>query len=416
MSDQNNNAAGLPDDTETLLFETSPFGNIDAIVEHNGQTVYFYLNERLQSENQQPRFGTRACWVRNLVEGPLVLNADAMQDGSPPVLPRIQTLHRAGQPLPDRNRLSIVWFEEGNGAALVESPSPLAAGELEIKTQQPASNDHKNPPEQELGKVLAVIPPWSGQDGFHGYAAECATENPVCWPLPPNPALVERIRNAVEFWDQFTPEKNPFGTLQKQRLAYYETRFGNPKAVANSIGNQQYSYFAIDGSKFPPRGLVEFKSDAGTILATVGLSLLPQPMVEMNTQTPTDLRRIELAIALPAAATQLQIDTAKQNISRLAAYPWSQFTWLGAGHTCSFVGIRPECNSAILIDDSVIRTSSHPMANGSQIEGFRGDKVNLLWIFPVTNADQQGMQTGSVTAAKISNRAIEASSEWLAQV
>jgi hypothetical protein len=67
-----------------LHFETSPFQTIDAIVQHDGKSVYFYLNESHlrdgQSENPntniQTGFGTRACWVRNLEIGPLVLNED----------------------------------------------------------------------------------------------------------------------------------------------------------------------------------------------------------------------------------------------------------------------------------------------------------------------------------------------------
>ena len=45
---------------QALLFETSPYGNLDAIAQHDGRVLYLYLSG-------DDTFGTRACWVRNLV-------------------------------------------------------------------------------------------------------------------------------------------------------------------------------------------------------------------------------------------------------------------------------------------------------------------------------------------------------------
>ena len=138
---------GQPDHNN-LLFETSPYGNLDAIVEHDTRAVYLYLSSQGRADS---KFGTRACWVRNLVPGPYVINEDEMKQGIPPVLPRTHCKYSDSRPVPDAERLQIVWFEEGNGIALVET--------------------------SETGEqtTLAVIPPWSGLDGFHGYANE--------WPL-----------------------------------------------------------------------------------------------------------------------------------------------------------------------------------------------------------------------------------------
>jgi hypothetical protein len=57
-----------------------------------------------------------------------------MRDGSPPLLPRRYCKHPEGAALPAAEDLEIVWFEEGNGAALLER-----------------------------GEPLTVIPPWAGQ-------------------------------------------------------------------------------------------------------------------------------------------------------------------------------------------------------------------------------------------------------------
>jgi len=133
----------MTDSTETILFETSPFGTLDGIVEHDGRVVYFYLNERENEAGTESRFGTRACWVRNLERGPMVFNKADMAAGKSPLLPRNDCLDPTLLKLPESGELEIVWFEEGNGAALIET-------ELENKTRN----------------TIAVIPPWSGVDGF----------------------------------------------------------------------------------------------------------------------------------------------------------------------------------------------------------------------------------------------------------
>ena len=165
------------DDPVVLLFQTSPYVTLDAIVQHDNQAVYFYLNQPVAtSVTQSPTFGTRACWVRNLDLGPLVVNETQMRQGISPMLPRNLCIHREGQTLPKSEDLRVVWFEEGNGAALIES----------LPGKDPV--------------ILAVIPPWSGLEGFHGYAHECAVESPLCWPMPDNPKLRQRIENAEQFW------------------------------------------------------------------------------------------------------------------------------------------------------------------------------------------------------------------------
>ncbi len=251
------------DEPVVLLFETSPFGTLDAIVQHDGKSVYFYLNESKQG--RQNVFGTRACWVRNLDIGPFVLNEDEMRQGISPMLPRTETLHREGQPVPDPQNLRIVWLEEGNGAALIEVL-----------------------PNSDTTQTLAVIPPWSGLEGFHGYAAECAVETPLCWPMPDNPRLELRIKRAKEFWEEFESQPDPFAQLQPQILSAYDGQFlpSRDKNGRQSDRLPQQQYFSINGGNFPPRGMVSYQFSDLLILATVGVSLCPQPAVELFTEDP----------------------------------------------------------------------------------------------------------------------------------
>ena len=148
-------------DLQGLLFESSPYGNVDAIIQHDDRTVYFYLNG-------EEAFGTRAVWVRNLAEAPYVINQDEMQDGLPPMMPRTHCRSPKGLPIPKAECLKIVWLEEGSGAALFDDD-----------------------------ELIAVIPPWSGIDGFHGYSFECTAESPIAWPLPDHDQLRDSRSGAV---------------------------------------------------------------------------------------------------------------------------------------------------------------------------------------------------------------------------
>ena len=374
-------------DAEVILFETSPYGNVDAIIQHDGRVVFLYLNEHTTDQvsanqsvaNPGNRFGTRAVWVRNLVEGPYVLNEDEARSGLPPLMPRTHCVDPKPQPLPAAENLRVVWLEEGNGAALVESD-----------------------PNTNADQILAVIPPWSGLEGFHGYAAGCAAESPLAWPLPDNPKLQQRLAAADQFWNACQSDNHPFAKLQTEVLNAYRSAFSISQT--SSIQNQE-TYFSIDGGKFPPKGLVQFKIDASgetnqeitktpsLVIATVGLSLCPQPAVELFTDDPNMYRRIELAIALTdnQASDPALVDGVTRQLSSLAGYPWSHFTWLGPGHTCGLGGAIAGCEIARLVHDRQADTAKPELAP-VPMPSFRGDPVNLLWLIPLTTDNQAQLE------------------------
>ena len=371
-------------DPEVLIFETSPFGTLDAIVQHDGLSVYFYLNQPQESG----KFGTRACWVRNLQIGPLVINEDEMREGISPQLPRTQCVNREGQPIPEPEELSIVWFEEGNGAALIETRS----GE---------------------SKTLAIIPPWSGLEGFNGYAAECATESKICWPMPENPKLEMRIDRAKNFWASISDSnsESSFAKLQSSLLRHYESRF-------NQGSSSEPEYFSIDGGRFPPRGLIHLTKNSEpktqtekptesnssqaneSIILTVGMSFCPQPAVEIFSDNPTNHRRVELGIQLRGVdeeKTQLAI----KQISSLAGYPWRNFTWLSDGHTCEFKNVFPDCENALLVHDSHLNPHLNQTPEKPELLLFRDDPVNLLWLIPILNEQLEELQTKTLSADQV---------------
>lgn len=361
----------FPTEPEALLFETSPYGTLDAIVQHDGRSVYLYLN---QSPNSGKAFGTRACWIRNLTIGPYVINEDEMKSGVPPMLPRTDCVVRDGLPLPNPEHLSFVWFEEGNGVALIET------------------DDGGNQ------QILAIIPPWSGLDGFHGYSAQCAVETPLCWPMPENPKLEQRIDQARQFWTSFESSSDanpsPFSQLQSSLIQSYNTQFQDEEGV-------EPEYFTIDGGKFPPRGLIRYRTQTHLTMATVGMSLCPQPAVELFNDQPFLLRRIELAIELPISFTENpeQLENVTRQICNLASYPWRNFTWLGPGHTCQMGGVWEDCETALLIREADFLNS-----DGFKMPLFRKDPISLLFATPITNQQKQQLEENSISPKQIAAR------------
>lgn len=346
-----NSAAASNDNVETLLFESSPFGNLDAIVERDSRTVYFYLN------GPEP-FGTRACWVRNLVPGPLALNPAELEAGLPPVLPRLHCHTNQPGSVPQSDQLHVVWFTEGNAAALFERD-----------------------------KLLAVIPPWSGMEGFHGYARDCASENEICWPLPDSPTLQERIARAASCWEAWRSGR-PFLKLQPQQLLRYEQRFGPSD-----------QYFAIDGEKFPPRGLGVFRDATAVTLATVGLSLTPQPNVELVVENPITQRRIELALRIPLIDGGLiegeRLQRLAGQLSGLAAMPWRSWTWLGQQHTCEFP-FDSKRKQAVFVRSgswSKLQTNSD-----WELPPAFDEPASLLFVVPLTAPQFATVQTQGLTS------------------
>lgn len=278
---------------EVLLHESSPDGAVQAVVEQDDRVVYFYLH------SQRPWMGMKSCWVRNLVPGPATLDPTEMQGGLAPRLPRTSCNHpRGAEPLSAED-LEVVWFEAGDGAALCLN-----------------------------GEPLAIIPPWSGEGGFHGYARDCRDETAVCWPMPNHPAIMQRIDEARQWWRSWQ-ETNMWSSIQRLQLASYEAYLAPHE-----------KYFQIDGGHWPPKGLASFPLKAFgeaselEVLATIGVSIRPQPMVERYSDDPQSLERIELAAI---ATSQTRMDCA-QWLSSAANYPWHYGAWLGAGHTMERAG------------------------------------------------------------------------------
>ncbi|MFP3390531.1 hypothetical protein [Brevibacillus sp. SIMBA_040] len=136
-----------------------------------------------------------------------------------------------GAPRLDPDQLSIVWFEEGDAAALLYQ-----------------------------GEVLSVIPGWVGSapDGssYPAYAKDCIGESSICFPLgtPETNELFARIESAQKFWASW--DEDPWPAMQEQFLG----------AITASLGPVK-KYYAIDGGHWPPKAMVTIEKENVTMLS-----------------------------------------------------------------------------------------------------------------------------------------------------
>jgi hypothetical protein len=330
---------------KTLIEAASPNGNLHAFVEQDDRVAHFYLWGGPESE-----FGTRTCWVRNIKPGPHTRNdiVSDMRAGRPPMLDRESCAHPSGAPKLDPTRLEIVWFEEGDAAALLEDD-----------------------------RILAVIPGWSGYNDFCGYARDCTSTSPICWPLADALAtMTERVKHAKKFWASWdhTSSDDPWTKMQGAFMSAYE-----------ALG--QYSnYYAIDGGAWPPKALLRVPRQEGTALVTLGVSLRPQPKIESAFDDPSPHRRIELGLCVAhPCVTDEFVSQMAGYVSGQSGLPWANYTWLGEGHTIPCDVFQQWPNGEFT---SVLLTGLPPGAPNLAMPRFRGDEIRLLWLIPITDRER----------------------------
>jgi hypothetical protein len=328
----------MPDE-QCILEDVSPHGNIEASVMQDERVAFFYLQG-----TEETGFGFKACWVRNLDKAPRSLDAQTMRRGDAPMLPAKHCKHPRGAAPLTPDRLRVVWFEEGNGAALFEGD-----------------------------EILAIIPPWSGYQGFDGYARDCIGEGPLCWELTGDNALFDRVKDSENYWAMWDSKPDLWKETQEAYCDAYRRQIG-----------EYEKYYAIDGGDWPPKAMLKIVSADAVVLVTLGVSLRAQPSVEMATDYPEQLRRVEFGIAISPKLADEHFQSIGRYLSGQAGYPWTRYTWFGPHHTldCDVFGPKSEF-SAVLLE------SSPAGAPTIKLPSFRGDPVNLLWFVPITEAERK---------------------------
>jgi hypothetical protein len=128
---------------------------------------------------------------------------------------------------------------------------------------------------------------------------------------------------------------------------------------------------------------VRFAWKDRTILMTIGVSLRPQPNVELTTAEPEQLRRIELGVVLPANWPEEGIQRFGRYMSGQANLPWDNYTWLGPGHTLGCDSWRHRDHTKSILQHQ------HSGAPHITMEEFLGDPINVLWFLPISEDERQ---------------------------
>lgn len=319
--------------------------NIQAFVEKSDTCYYFYL--WINPESDHPKI--KSCWICNRVKAPSRVNTKIMKKGIAPIMPAAYISHdKRGMEL-DEKKLSIVWFEEGDSAALLYEDNPIC-----------------------------VIPGWSGYNGFHGYSKYAAGIGPFAWEMTgAMETLTKRIQKSKAFWNYF--DTNFWGDIQQMHMCVLEQFFGKHER-----------YYAIDGGKFPPKALISGCKQDIIYGITAGVSLIPMPTVEQYFEDDAEnFRRIELGIAVTKSHRQLA-ESMYSALSGLASIPWKEITFFAHGHTVPFHNING-FSALLFINPKFVPELEQPSYNQCMNED-----INLLWLVPITQEEYDFVRTHDV--------------------
>jgi hypothetical protein len=246
-------------------------------------------------------------------------------------MPEGRTRHPRGRPPLDPATLQALWFEEGDGVALLER-----------------------------GTLLAVIPGWADSTrGMPGYSRDVIGQTPFAWDLDEAiEGLGPRVERAAEFW-QWRDSTGGWAQFQSAALGHLTSRLGPGS-----------HYWDGAPGKRP------------------AIAISERPVVEQVVEDPTGYGRVELAVA-----TTLPSGVAALIFLWLAGYPWRAVTWFGPGHSIRWYdkpGTFPlggGYEGVLLLDDpSALAGPPVPDLSGFSVDG---DPVRWLWIIPITERSRQ---------------------------
>lgn len=328
----------MADELVPIIERSNPYGSMMAGVQDDGRVTYLYLVKPGADD------ATHAVWVANHVEAPEEFDVDGMRSGIAPLMPREGCRHPRGLPGLERKRITLEWFQEGDGVALFYD-----------------------------GHLMAVVPPWAGYKGFPGYSAEAIGQHRLAWELSGASlqTFTERLNADRDYW-AWRRDSASWQTIQKAGLSH----------LSNFLGPCKH-YWSADAGGFPPRGVANFTPPdlAGVcIYATVGMSAQPMPQVEMVHQDPGPYRRVELA-----CATTEEQDWAAQLLTTMSNFPWKERTWFGDGQLVSL----PEFPVMILSDPparitgALFTKKTIPAPKLAGLTDRSGERVTYLWVLRI---------------------------------
>ncbi|CAM4053364.1 suppressor of fused domain protein [Nocardiopsis rhodophaea] len=332
--------------THILLDQFSPYRSRRVIVECDSRTTAAYLLDA-RDRIRVP------VWLANHELAPETSDPSGLYEGQAPLMPAAHTKHPQGHARFDPEHLRVVWFEEGDGLALL---------------------DHDG--------LLAVIPGWAEADnGLPGYAREAIGRSPYAWALDPEAdRLWPRVVHAEAYWDW---RAVPGAWRSVQRAVFNH--------LTRCVGTPGHYWDVSDGhaplirvSERPPEGNRPF-----TILSTVGMCGQRMPTLDRYMADTSQYARIELALATTRPAHE-----AARLFRWIGAFPWRAVTWFGTGHSVKWLDNTEDravrgTNSAVLLiaDPTPLSAPEGHLPPDTSGLTFHGDPVHWLWIVPITRPE-----------------------------
>ena len=339
---------------ETLLWAEYPDGRYGAVVQSDGRAVYFAVQALFEGAAEERVI--RWTWVRNLCPAPLMSRPPEDGESGLPLVPDSYSKSPKGLSNLDLEKTKILWFEQGIGAALVEK-----------------------------GQVLAIIPP-QPNGGVAGYAADCRMACNVALPLEDDDLFLPLLPALVDYWRDWN-QQNLWPEWQAGLLSAYQNAWGD-----------HYELFATDSKAWPPLQIAKFELDGRLVLATLGMSIRCQPMVERELINFVEHQRIELAVELPLSLPIGEVPAAAAWLAGIARYPWHRETcflpaqtlsvsptalaWASMADTDTTATADSQGRQAAQPPTATCRLAPDPIAGANKVPllAFRGTPVNLLWL------------------------------------
>lgn len=343
---------------QILINETNPYGSLRLLVAWDGAVTTAYLLD-------EPVGTVRTVlWLANHVPAPPSFEQQDATLEHAPVMPANATVHPRGRTPLDPATLRVIWFEEGDGLALVEG-----------------------------GEALAVIPAWVDPEaGFPGYSRDAVGRTRLGWEFGGTiESLAARVRLADKYWSWRSREEAWSG-YQQNLLTHLGERLG-----------ESTRYWGADGGRMPSLGISEHRSGGGAyrVVSTIGMSCQRMPQVERDARDVGPLARVELVMATPVPVPQpdAPVDVAAAPMAGGAAggaphllgwlgqRPWRELTWFDHGQTVAWTGTAPfpmgpdYVGVLMLAEPTLLGGPPPPDLRGFSMDS---DPVRWLWLVPLT--------------------------------
>jgi len=331
--------------TQILLDETSPYRSRRVIVEYDTHTTAAYLLD--------PRGQVRVpVWLANHEIAPETSDPSGLYAGRAPLMPAAYTKHPQGRAPLNASRLRVVWFEEGDGVALLDEEG-----------------------------LLAIIPGWAEADrGLPGYSRDAIGRSAYAWALDDVAAqLWPRVVHAEAYWSW---RAAPGAWRSVQRSVFNHLRTVGPAGHYWDVSDGHDPLIRV--SERPPTPDRPY-----TVLSTVGMCGQRMPTLDRYMADTSAYARIELALATTAPA-----HLAARIFRWLGTFPWRAVTWFGPGHSIKWLDngedspLRGNHAAVLLVSDPSVLAGPE-WAPPPDLSGltFHGDPVNWLWVVPITRPE-----------------------------